>query len=62
MTPDVGCALLSAVDALDELRIRYAIVGGLAVGAWGVNRSTRDADLYAELPEAERPTLQRALE
>ena len=62
MTPEVGQALLAAVDTLDGLGIRYAIVGGLAVGAWGVNRSTRDADLYAELPEAERPALQRAME
>lgn len=62
MTPEVGRALLSAVDVLDGLGLRYAVVGGLAVGAWGVNRSTRDADLYAELPEADRPALQRALE
>lgn len=62
MTPEVGQALLAAVDTLDGLGIRYAIEGDLAVGAWGVNRSTRDADLYAELPEAERPALQRAME
>jgi predicted nucleotidyltransferase len=62
MKPEVGRALLSAVDALDGLNIRYAVVGGLAVGAWGVNRSTRDADLYAELTEAVRVPVQRALE
>lgn len=62
MTPEVGRALLSAIDVLDGLSMRYAIVGGLAVGAWGVNRSTRDADLYAELPAATRPMLQRSLE
>jgi len=62
MTPEIGRALLSTIDALEALRVRYAIVGGLAVGAWGVNRSTKDADLYADLPEAVRPLLKRALE
>ena len=61
MTPDVGMALLSAVDALEGLHLRYAVVGGLAVGAWGVNRSTKDADLYADLPDPVRAPLQRAL-
>jgi hypothetical protein len=62
MTPGVGRALFAAVGVLDGLRLPYAVVGGLAVGAWGVNRSTRDADLYADLPESVRPALQRALE
>jgi len=62
MTPGVGRALLAAVDALDGLKLPYAVVGGLAVGAWGVNRSTRDADLYVDLPEKVRPALRRALE
>jgi hypothetical protein len=62
MTPDVGQALLAAVAALEALDLRYAVVGGLAVGAWGVNRSTKDADLYADLPTAARAPLQRALE
>lgn len=62
MTPDVGRVLLSAVDALESLGLRYAIVGGLAVGAWGVNRSTKDVDVYADLPAGSRAPLQRALE
>jgi hypothetical protein len=62
MKRELGRALLSAVDVLDGLHLRYAVVGGLAVGAWGVNRSTRDADLYAELPEAVHAPLRRALE
>ena len=55
-------ALLAAVSVLDGLELRYAVVGGLAVGAWGVSRSTRDADLYAELPSSRRAELQRQLE
>jgi predicted nucleotidyltransferase len=60
MNLDLGRALFSALDALDALGIRYAIVGGLAVGAWGVSRSTRDVDIYAELPP-DRRALERAL-
>jgi hypothetical protein len=62
-TGEVGRALFATVEALDVLGIRYAVVGGLAVGAWGVNRSTRDADLYADLRAAATlAPLQRALE
>ncbi len=53
MTPDIGNALFTIIQVLDELGIRYALVGGLAVGAWGVNRSTRDVDLYADLASDE---------
>ncbi|MBN1611957.1 MAG: nucleotidyltransferase [Polyangiaceae bacterium] len=61
MTVALSRALLAAVAALDAANLRYAVVGGLAVGAWGVSRSTRDADLYAELPADRRPQLQRDL-
>ncbi|HEX8111829.1 MAG TPA: DUF5131 family protein [Kofleriaceae bacterium] len=37
------------------------MVGGLAVGAWGVPRATKDVDLYAELPTAVRPRVRREL-
>ena len=39
-------ALDAALDALEGLDLRYAVVGGLAVGAWGVPRATKDVDLY----------------
>jgi len=54
-------ALDAAIDALDDLGLRYALVGGLAVGAWGVPRATKDVDLYAELANAVRPSLRRGL-
>jgi predicted nucleotidyltransferase len=54
-------ALTLAIEALDREGFRYAIVGGLAVGAWGVSRSTRDVDLYVELPEARRKVLAQSL-
>ncbi|MBI3186047.1 MAG: hypothetical protein HYZ28_28250 [Myxococcales bacterium] len=53
--------LLSALDALGECRLRYALVGGLAVGVWGVPRATGDVDLWAELPDRLRPKLRGAL-
>jgi hypothetical protein len=61
MTLALERALTGAIESLDEVGLPYAIVGGLAAGAWGVNRSTRDADLYAELPAGRRELLQQAL-
>ncbi len=62
MTPDIGKALFTIIQVLDELGIRYALVGGLAVGAWGVNRSTRDVDLYADLASDETHQRTKLLE
>src|SRR5436309_16123753 len=42
------------VDFLDRERIRYAIVGGLAVAAWGRKRSTKDADFAVDLTNQQR--------
>jgi predicted nucleotidyltransferase len=61
MTPRVERALFEGIAALDELGLRYAVVGGLAIGVWAVPRATRDVDLYAELPLALRPGLEAAL-
>ncbi|MBN2576458.1 MAG: nucleotidyltransferase [Deltaproteobacteria bacterium] len=61
MTAALEHALTDAVEVFDQAEIRYAIVGGLAVGAWGVSRSTRDVDFYAELPSGRRPGLAKAL-
>jgi predicted nucleotidyltransferase len=61
MTSALERALADAIDVLDHARLRYAIVGGLAVGAWGVSRSTRDVDLYVELPAGCRQDLAQSL-
>ena len=61
MIPRVERALLEGVSALEEIGLRYAVVGGLAVGVWAVPRATRDVDLYAELPAITRDALQLAL-
>src|SRR5262245_53917017 len=62
MTPELVPALAGALDVLDSLGLRHALVDGLAVSAWAAPRATRDADLWAELPAAVKPSLQRALE
>jgi predicted nucleotidyltransferase len=53
--------MLAGIEALDSVDLPYAIVGGLAVSAWATPRATQDVDLYAELPDAARPLLERAL-
>lgn len=46
---------------MESVGLPYAVVGGLAVSAWATPRATQDVDLYAELPDATRPSLERAL-
>lgn len=41
-------ALQKVITILDKLRIRYALVGGLAVIARGVVRATKDVDLLID--------------
>lgn len=60
MQPGLRDALSAAVEVLERLGLRYALVGGLAVSAWAVPRATRDADLWVEL-EGKRRQLERAL-
>ena len=50
-----------ATEVLDRLSIRYALVGGLAVGVWGASRATDDIDLFAEIVPSVRPLLRREL-
>ncbi len=54
-------ALLAGIEALESVGSPYAVVGGLAVSAWATPRATQDVDLYAELPDAAHPSLERAL-
>jgi hypothetical protein len=57
MIPRVQRCLHEGIAVMDELGLRYAVVGGLAVGVWSLPRATRDVDLYAELPLATRDQL-----
>jgi hypothetical protein len=47
--------LRSVLAALDQARVDYALVGGLAVAVWGAPRATKDIDVLvqpADLPRA----------
>jgi hypothetical protein len=50
--PDLLAALAPVIAALHALGVEYCIVGSVASSAHGVARSTVDADLVADLPEA----------
>src|SRR4051812_30047543 len=41
-------------EFFDREKVRYAIVGGLAVAAWGRKRSTKDADFAVDLSNQDR--------
>jgi hypothetical protein len=43
-------ALQEIVDLLDGLRIKYAIMGGIAVRVHGISRPTQDLDFLVALP------------
>jgi hypothetical protein len=61
VTSKLHRALLAGIEALESVGLPYAVVGGLAVSAWATPRATQDVDLYAELPDGARPSLERAL-
>lgn len=62
MNEPLSLVLGLAVEVLENLGLRYAVVGGMAVSAWGALRTTRDVDLYADLPMDARPSVKRELE
>jgi hypothetical protein len=46
--------LVAVVRALAADGVDYALVGGLAVGVWGVPRATKDIDLLVRPEEVAR--------
>jgi predicted nucleotidyltransferase len=46
-------ALHKAIQFLDEMGYRYAIIGGVALAQWGVARYTHDIDLKILIPDLE---------
>lgn len=46
--------LRTFADWLEREHVRYAVIGGLAVHAWGRARPTRDADFAVPLDDQER--------
>ena len=59
---DDSQATLAVIQALDRLRIPYVIGGSLASSTHGMARSTRDADLMADMHEQHVQPLIAALE
>jgi len=49
---DLSAAFRIVVNALDESRIRYVVVGSTAAATWGVLRATRDIDVVTVVDEA----------
>ena len=46
--------LRSVLNALDQARVDYALVGGMAVEVWGAPRATRDIDLLVRSEDLAR--------
>jgi hypothetical protein len=44
--------LRELLERLVEAEVRFVLVGGLAVNAWGYLRATRDVDVVPEALEA----------
>src|SRR6516225_6113208 len=49
--------LLELVQALDKLRARYALIGGIATGYRSQPRFTEDLDFLLEVPQIQLPGL-----
>jgi hypothetical protein len=54
--------LLELAEVFDRERIDYMVIGGLAVGVWGVQRYTKDADIAVAVDAHEVGPLLTALE
>ncbi len=44
LRPDVAAAVMTASEELTRLKIRHALIGGVAVGQYGYERATKDVD------------------
>jgi hypothetical protein len=51
---DPAPSVAAAQEALDALGVPYALIGGLALDAWGIPRATKDADIAVPVGVAER--------
>ncbi len=47
-----GAAVCALLDAMDRASIRYMVTGGLVANAYGIPRSTDDADLVVQFDES----------
>jgi hypothetical protein len=54
MTQDLREVLTPLSAVFESHQIRYAVIGGYAVAAWGPIRATQDIDLFCSLPDVSR--------
>lgn len=59
MTPRDG--VLAVLEAIESAGVEYVVVGALAYGAWGIPRSTKDADFVVACAGPELDALLRKL-
>lgn len=52
----------SIFDTLNHHEVRYLVIGGVAVQAYGHNRTTMDLDVIVAIDQASRQSLAQALE
>ena len=55
-------ALRDLVGGLGKARVRYCVIGALALGAWGQPRTTQDLDVLVALEGVRRERMLRALQ
>lgn len=51
---DPGPSVMAAATALGDAGAEFALIGGLALDAWGIPRATKDADFAVPVGVAER--------
>ena len=51
---DFKIVLEKLVSAFDKMDVRYALMGGLALGVWGVPRATVDIDFLIRRDDLEK--------
>lgn len=54
-------ALRKAIRFLDKQKIRYAVIGGLAVSQWGFDRYTEDVDFKVFVRDLDFPAMRALL-
>jgi hypothetical protein len=59
---DVLRALRDAVEVLEELKLPYAVMGGLAVRVWSIPRATWDVDVTVAVVDEDLTRLTHAFE
>jgi hypothetical protein len=61
MPSSLESSLRAAVEAIERLGYRYALVGGIALAQWGVVRATYDVDLKVLAPSGDYAAARESL-